>query len=241
MRVFKKTLCFRQEGCKLNTVYCILIPMRSSKKHLKHDLKFLVVFAGIFFLTFLGLYFVGLVPVEFLAGDPSDPGVNDLKLRVLNGVDNSNSEIQNTPSEEPIYIEIPKVGVNIVVQNPTSKNNNILNEYLLKGAVRYPDSGLIGQGNMLIFGHSAEAYKNIVNPAYKAFNGIENLKVGDEVYVKSENGNYVYKVTNVKLVNASEEQIIFSNDKNTLTLATCNTFGEKQERYVVEAEFEGKE
>lgn len=214
--------------------------MHSPKKHLKHDLKFLAVFAGIFFLTFLGLYFVGLVPNEFLAGDPTDPGVDDLKLRVLNNVENPDTEIRNTPAEAPIHIEIPKVGVNISVQNPTSKNNDILNEYLLKGAVRYPDSGLIGKGNMLIFGHSAEAYKNVVNPAYKAFDGVENLKVGDEIYVKSETGNYIYKVTNVKLVNASEEQIIFSNDKNTLTLATCNTFGKTEERHVVEAEFVGK-
>lgn len=212
--------------------------MTHSRSKKNRDFVFLAVFALVFFLTFAGLYVLGLVPSEFSSGGNDE--ASDLKLRILNNFDDQKTEIKKVPGEEPVYIEIPKVGVNITVLNPSSKNNNILNEYLLKGAVRYPGSGLIGEGNMLIFGHSAEAYKSVVNPAYRAFNGIEKLKEGDEIYIRSENADYVYKVISQKLVNASEEQIIFSTDKNMLTISTCNTFGEKQERYVVEAEYIGE-
>lgn len=115
----------------------------------------------------------------------------------------------------------------------------VLDEYLRKGVVRYPESALLGDGNVLLFGHSTN-WKVVQNQAYKALNGIDKLKRGDLIYVNSKNNRYTYSVTKVTLVNAEEQFVDFSKKDNMLTLSTCNTFGQKQERHVVEAVFESK-
>ena len=64
------------------------------------------------------------------------------------------------------------------------------------------------------------------------------LKIDDEISLYSEAKEYRYKVESVRLAMAEEEKVIFS-DENKLILSTCNTFGAKEERYVVEAVFVG--
>jgi len=217
------------------------------KKHYKDSylndqtLKFILIFGGIFLGTFSVLYALNLVPKEFISGENTSSFLDDAKLKVLEGADlYEDDPILEMPGETPVHIEIPKAGVNILVQNPDTTNNSILNEYLKKGVVRYPGSGLLGKGNMFLFGHSAEAYKNVSNTALKAFNGIDKLVEGDPIYVKSDGSTYVYKVTSVRLVNADEALVDFTSTKNMITLSTCDTFGAKQERFVVEADFDRK-
>jgi LPXTG-site transpeptidase (sortase) family protein len=62
---------------------------------------------------------------------------------------------------------------------------------------------------------------------------------GDTILVYSDKHVYTYKVNGVKLANSDDVLVDFSVKKNMLTLSTCNTFGQKQERYVVEADFVG--
>ena len=220
-------------------------------KHLftKKEVKFVVFFFIIFLLTFSSLYVLGLVPSE-ITGDGGG-FFGDLRLRILSVFDpssQSGGDIVSASSpypadrktgESPTSIEVPKVGIDIMVQNPKTTDNNILDEYLTKGAVRYDGSGLIGDGNMLIFGHSSNL-ATVKNKAYKALNGIDKLKPGDEIYIKSETTTYLYKVTSERLANADEVLVDFTKKKNMLTLSTCDLFGKKQERFVVEADFVGK-
>lgn len=218
---------------------------KHGQRRFKNHTRFLIVFSSAFLFTFIFLYAFDLVPAELINGTPKSSPIDDLKIRILGNFDNTEKEIiqsnKTGVAEKPIYIDIPKVGVSILVQNPDSTSVSVLDQYLTKGVVRYPGSGVIGDGNMFIFGHNAEAYKNVKNAALKAFNGIENLVKGDEIYVKSEKGTYVYKVTSERLANAEEEFVDFSNNKNILTLSTCNTFGKKEQRYVVEAEYAGRQ
>ncbi len=141
--------------------------------------------------------------------------------------------------EEPVRIVIPKAGVDSIINNPSDTNHTTLDHYLTKGAVRYPGSGYLGQGNMFIFGHSTN-HQVVRNQAYKTFNNIEKLVPGDIIEVHGATHTYRYAVTSVKLVNADEAFVQFAGTGNKLTISTCNTFGEKQERYVVEADFMGK-
>jgi len=212
-------------------------------KRLKNHYVFIILFSLVFITSFSTLYVLGLIPGELVAGDPRSSLLDDLKFRILGQFDNTEVPpilIQNTGvNEEPTYIEIPKIAVSINVQNPESTNVSVLDEYLRKGAVRYPGSGQIGNGNMFIFGHNAEIYKNVTNKALKAFNGLEDLVVGDEIYVKSATKTYTYRVTSQKKTTAEEAFVDFSVKESMLTLSTCNTFGKKQERFVVEAKFVG--
>jgi LPXTG-site transpeptidase (sortase) family protein len=137
----------------------------------------------------------------------------------------------------PSRIVIEKIGVDSLVYNPESNDIKVLNKYISYGAVRYPGSGLIKKGNMFIFGHSADIYNVVNNPAYKTFNGIKNLKSGDEIKVFSDKSIYLYKVTTVTLVGADKALVEFGGNVNKLTISTCNTFGAKTDRYVVEADY----
>ena len=89
---------------------------------------------------------------------------------------------------------------------------------------------------MFIFGHNT-GIKVVNNQAYKAFNHLKDLTVGDTIRVQSIDGEYNYKVTSVTLVDSTQSWVTFSNDTNMLTLSTCDVFGQKQDRYVVQATF----
>jgi LPXTG-site transpeptidase (sortase) family protein len=138
----------------------------------------------------------------------------------------------------PNHIKIPKIGVDVSVSNPESDSVTVLDEYLKKGSVHYPGSGSLISGNMFLFAHST-GIKIVQNQAYKAFNNLKDLKEGDSVFVSGEDGKtYVYKVTSVKLATDKDVLVTFDGKERKLTLSTCNTFGQKSERYVVEAYFD---
>ena len=131
------------------------------------------------------------------------------------------------------------IGLDKTVANPESTDVDVLDGFLLKGTVRYPTSALLGtSGTVLIFGHSS--YLPIVNNQnFKAFNGIQNLKVGETVSVYSATAEYRYAVTSVRLANATEDVIELPATGKFLTLVTCDSFGKKTDRFVVMAEFKG--
>lgn len=209
-------------------------------------IKNLLIFAGIFFGVFMVSFFamsaLGFIPTEFqreTRDDTLGSKITNTTLEGLGLVDNSVDETTIDSSEQgelPYRIVASSINLDATVVRPTSANYTLLNNALAKGAVYYPGSGLAGKGNMFIFGHST-SYQYVNNKAYQVFNNVKNLKSGDEVSVYGEGKIYVYKVREVKLVNANQELVEFSNSRNMLTLSTCNSFGQKTDRYVAEADF----
>ena len=199
----------------------------------KSQAKFIWYFGVIFIMAFALLYSAGLVPESIKVN-------NGDSFRVLwdksqrDAISNQLNQAV-VAVEKPNRIVISKIGVDATVANPNTTNVTTLDEYLKEGAVRYPDSGLLGAGNMFIFGHST-SIAVVHNQAYKTFNGLKDLKSGDLVKVYGETRTYIYRVTSVTLVDQNKALVEFGNSKNMLTLSTCNTFGAKSERYVVEAD-----
>jgi LPXTG-site transpeptidase (sortase) family protein len=192
----------------------------------KSQAKFIIYFASTFIVLFVLLYSAGLVPGA-IKSDESD------SFRVLW------DKAQNKALENPTRIVIDKVGVDVSISNPNTTDIKTLDGYLLQGAVHYPGSGSIGLGNMFIFAHSAEAYVILNNKNLKAFNKIQNLKKGDIIKIYNSAKIYIYAVSAVSLVDENKALVDFNNQKNMLTLSTCNTFGAKTDRYVVEADYVG--
>jgi len=191
----------------------------------KHWVAFLGNFLFVCVLTFSFLYLFGLVPDEF---------------KIVVGRFQGKEYTGNQTGEVPLKIEIPKIGVSAEVYNPATTTVSVLDDYLLKGAVHYPGSALLGgNGNVFIFGHST-GFIVVNNQAFKTFNNLKSLKVGDLINVYSDKNDFVYKVSSVKLVSAEKELVEFNSSGQKLTLSTCNTFGAKAERYVVEADFVNK-
>lgn len=188
-------------------------------------LAFTGVFAACFALTVGFLALVDALPEsgEAGAGGNSDYSISDFR------------------SEQPVRIAAEKVGMDVKVNNPVSTDIETLDKALLTGAVRYPESALLGQeGTVLIFGHSS--YLPVIyNQAYKAFNGIQNFKTGDAMSVFSGSREYRYRVTGVRLADATEDVVELRSDGKYLALVTCDSFGRKTDRFVVTAEFVGSD
>lgn len=211
-----------------------------------------LVTVGIFMLLTTLLIVVGFVP------EPRTQASDDEKLVVdgqmsavtlkaaqqqpINAVSFASAqEVQVYESSVPVRVVAPSIGLDTTIITPESADIETLDRALLSGAVHYPGSGESGQtGNMLLFGHSS--YLPMVqNKAFKAFNELGKLQHGAEITVYSETHIYRYVVDDVWLANAEDTQVGFYAEEPTLTLATCNNFGAKQERWIVVATFIDKE
>jgi len=189
------------------------------------------------------LLFGGLLSISFafdiiprIGGDPASGEVAGDATTTAPAV----SEEAMIPSNSaPARIIIDRIGVNAPVNNPESRNIEVLNESLLTGVVHYPGSGdLEDTSNLFLFGHSS-GLRVVHNQLFKVFNGLKELKKNDIIKVQSESKEYLYRVKSVTLTTADQAFVELSNRKKTLTLSTCNTFGAKEERYVVQADFVG--
>lgn len=140
-------------------------------------------------------------------------------------------------AEEPTRIEIPAINLTVAIRNPVTTDIATLDKELLSGAVRYPTSAKLGEtGNVVLFGHSS--YLPVVgNQAYKAFNDIQKLVPGDAVTVYSSGTAYTYRVRSMTKEDATDAGIDLAVTGRVLTLATCNSFGVKSDRFVVTADF----
>lgn len=136
---------------------------------------------------------------------------------------------------EPVRIVSSRVGIDVKVLNPESRDNKVLDDALLYGAVRYPGSGdLESMQNIFIFGHSS--FLPVVhNQNFKAFNGVKLLEKGDTIVLYSNKHSYTYVVESVVHTSAQLAYINLSAREHKLILSTCDSFGEKEERYIATA------
>ncbi len=141
----------------------------------------------------------------------------------------------------PSRLVIPKIGTDLPISNPQTRDIEKLDAELRSASVRYPDSATLGVqgGNMLLFGHSSRL-PIVHNKLYKAFNNIEKLKKGDMVKVLSGTDTYSYQVSKVYQSSSLDGRIPLVVPGHRVTLLTCDSFGKKSDRWVVEANFIGK-
>ena len=190
----------------------------------KEKVSFMLQILGIFGIFVAIVYVTGYVPEELKV----EREVNVEKVEEIP------EEVANTRYIRPDHISIDKIGVDSIIEQPDSQNVAILDESLKKGAVHYPGSGGVESGNIFLFGHSTN-WKVVQNQAYKTFNDLNELENGDEIVLEADGVDYIYKVDNVKLVDESDALVDLSTTEQKLTISTCNSFGAKQERWVVEA------
>lgn len=190
--------------------------------------SFLATFLVVFFVSFATLAAFDIVPEA--PSKSVEETVASVQAEAL-----AASVVLAAP-ENPVRVEIPAVGIDVTIKNPETTNVAVLDEALLTGAVRYPASAKLGaEGNVILFGHSS--YLPIVNnKAFKAFNEIQNLEKGDRITVYGESMAYVYAVTEVTSADADSAAIPLTKTGHTLTLATCDSFGKKTARFIVEAD-----
>lgn len=189
-------------------------------------LGFLILTATIFFLSFVVLLAFDFVP-------ETKPDL----ASIVQKEESKPAAIEKV--EEPIRIVAKDIGLDAPIVNPVSKNIAVLDEALLSGAVRYPGTALLGEeGTALLFGHSS--YLPVVrNKNYQIFNDVQELEKGSVVSVYSGTREYRYEVVSVEQAKATADRISLEQNGRFLKLVTCNTFGAKEDRFVVTAQFIG--
>jgi LPXTG-site transpeptidase (sortase) family protein len=195
-------------------------------------LVFFLVFVGVLSLTY-GFLFV----IDFLPEKPTPKTQSPVVVATT-----TIPKIEDEPIVNEIIDPFPVRIIfdtldnrTLAVLNPESSSVAALDAALLKGAVRHPDSADFEQtGTIFLFGHSSYL-PNVMNKNFQAFNGIQKLKWGDIVRLQSSDKEYVYRVDRVYEVSAIDAEVKIESGKSKLTLVTCDSFGSKSDRFVVEA------
>lgn len=202
----------------------------------EHPFVFTGVWMGVFALFFALSSVFGLVPDL----ETADAEENDTVVLESESDEEKEIEPANTKEDDaPLRIMIDRIGVDSTIVNPISRDIEDLDEALLEGVVHYPGSGdLEDHTNMFLFGHSS-GLRVVHNQAFKVFNDLKELESGDLIRIQSKGKEYLYRVDSLTLTTAEEAWVELSDREKKLTLSTCNSFGSKQERYVVEADFVG--
>lgn len=103
---------------------------------------------------------------------------------------------------------------------------------LAKGVGHYAGSTLPGEGgNVVLSGHRETAFRSL-----------ENIKVGNSIFIETDWGTYEYKVKKIKVVNKDEHSVLDPTDYEKLTMYTCypfNYIGPAPQRFVVTGEYVG--
>ena len=206
-----------------------------------------VTFVLVFFVTVVITYGI-LFAIDFIPepinDNPTQPV--DATIKVENtdytAKNNDFSDITVEPvvaSPLPVKIVFDSLDREVEVLNPVSREIADLDEALLEGAVRHPDSAdFEHEGNIFILAHSSYL-PNVLNKNFQAFNGIQELTWGDKIRLYSEDTEYIYRVEKVYEAKASEVFVPETPGEANLTLATCNSFGSQDDRYMVEARLIG--
>lgn len=202
---------------------------------------FLIAFTVIVTLTYGFLYLIDFIPEPVTDKVDAEVAASEEVETAEESIDAVATEANTDPVAvvgEDLYprkIIIDALDKEVNVLNPTSRVIADLDEALLSGVVRHPDSADYSDpGNVFILGHSSYL-PTVFNKNFQAFNGLQDLAWGDTIRVQSSDTEYIYRVQEVYKAKASEVFVPNTPGESRLTLATCNSFGSKDDRFIVEA------
>ena len=202
-------------------------------------LAFLFVFFVVFTLTNILFTAVGVSPNLQFASPKAAAEVLVLEEEAEEVVVDDAPVVEDVVAEQrsplPLTMTIDSLDRTLPINNPTSRIVADLDAALLTGVVRHPDSAtMLEDGTVFILGHSSYL-PTVNNKMYQAFNGIQKLKWGDTIRISTSDRVYIYQVDNVYKANANNLSVPIANTGARLTIATCDSFGSKSDRFIVEA------
>ncbi|WP_187443800.1 sortase [Sutcliffiella horikoshii] len=127
-----------------------------------------------------------------------------------------------------VYFPVLEVGIPVF--------HGVTEGELGKGVGHVPGTSLPGDGgNIVLSGHRDTVFRRL-----------EEVEVGDKVMVGLDGGDglFIYKVSKIRVVDKEDTSVVVPRPREVLTITTCYPFtfiGSAPERYVLEAEFIGKE
>jgi len=97
------------------------------------------------------------------------------------------------------------------------------------GAGHFPGTPLPGRrGNVSFAGHRNTDFR-----------GLRDIEVGHEIYVETDGSTFVYRVSQTRVVEPEQVEVVSSRGRDELTLVTCHPFdwvGPAPRRFIVHAD-----
>jgi LPXTG-site transpeptidase (sortase) family protein len=144
---------------------------------------------------------------------------------------NTNSPVLPEINDNSLFI--PVINVKAPISWAVPNNPTDVSAGLSRGLIHIKSTALPGEiGNVFITGHSSNYpwakgnYNNI-------FALLNKTVVGDMVQIKYKNVDYVYKVTEIKVVEPTDISVLKSKNESVLTLMTCTPVGTSLRRLIV--------
>lgn len=153
-------------------------------------------------------------------------------VKLLPLTENKNINFEYSDKED--RLEIPKIEISVPLV--FVENENEVSKALDRGVVHFPSSALPGEtGQTIILGHSAPPGWPKIKYQW-VFSQINDLEVGDEIFVYFDNKKYTYSVNKKIFLEKREElpQDLTSSD-NMLILISCWPPGKDIRRIAVVA------
>lgn len=127
-----------------------------------------------------------------------------------------------TEGEKPQRVIIPTLSIDLEVEEASLINGYW--EVFEEKAGWGEGSGLPGQvGNQVIFAHAREGL----------FGTLDEAKIGNKIYVLTENGWYWYEIHQITEVYPGNTEVIEPTDDETLTLYTCSGYRDSKRLIVI--------
>lgn len=150
----------------------------------------------------------------------------------------SKSDIVSASYKGTFYLDIPKINtVHARVQaNVKSDIEDIYKPILESNLAHFAGTPIPGQyGNVFIYGHSIDPniYRFDPNNPVVEFTKLDGLNTGDKIYIEIDDKKIEYTVSQIKIVNPNETDILDNKGSKTLTLMTCYPFGNNAKRLIV--------
>ncbi len=127
------------------------------------------------------------------------------------------------PGEALGIIRIPKIGLSAAFVEGVSTDD------LKKGPGHYPATPLPGEeGNFALAGHRTTYGK--------PFWSLDKLRAGDEIFIRTTEGQFVYRVLWQRVVHPSQSEVLDPTRRPVVTLTTCSPRFSAAERLIIRAE-----
>lgn len=125
------------------------------------------------------------------------------------------------PEQTVAQLEIPSIGVNAIAVEGTQDGS------LRKGPGHVEETPLPGmQGNFAVAGERV---------LYGApFLNLDEVDAGDEIFVKTTYGRFVYQVTSKSIIKPEDVSVLKSNGTETITLITCDPIWDVSHRLIIQ-------
>lgn len=133
------------------------------------------------------------------------------------------------------YLYIPRIRVAAPIKRPRSTAENVINNALLRGVIKYPGTAEPGErGNVFLTGHSSY-YWWAQTDFRNVFALVPQLRRNDEIVIYSQGRKYAYRVHAVFEVTPTQTGVLKPTPVATVTLSTCVPVGTSYRRKIVQA------